>query len=297
MLLGNSLGVAVEALHKVNVVGALGGLESGVHCLHIEAAIGEARVAGGAGGARAHGVIFVAGKATEAFVNARGSAVVARMQHPRGIRPVTLVAERLPRVVADFNFAVALAHRRQGQVGKGDGLHLSAIEQRDGRQAQFLRGAGRGLFRRPGHGIAVMVNHMAVQADNHRPIGKLRVAQLPRPLRVDGRHQIANAAVVVRAVAAEAVIYQETLVIVLGIEEYFLIRCVVQPGPPLCPLLLMAGFAAIGDAENVACAQSYLFRHVAAEVVEYPPHIVDVEPSFQREDVSVTIAAGDVAVG
>ena len=50
--LGNAFGMAIEAFDEVNVVRAFRRGERGIHLFNIEAAIGEARVAGGAGRAR-----------------------------------------------------------------------------------------------------------------------------------------------------------------------------------------------------------------------------------------------------
>ena len=47
--LGYAFGVAIEAFDEMNVVRALDSDEGGVHLLDIEAAIGEARMASGAG--------------------------------------------------------------------------------------------------------------------------------------------------------------------------------------------------------------------------------------------------------
>ena len=103
VFLGNSFGVAVRALHEVNVVRALGGFEGRVHGFHVEAAIRQARMASGAGSARVHAVIFVAGEATEAFMNPHGRAVVAGVDLPGGNRSMALIAERLPWVAADLH--------------------------------------------------------------------------------------------------------------------------------------------------------------------------------------------------
>jgi len=54
--LGYAFGMAIEAFDEVNVVRALGRDEGSVHFLDIEAAIGEARMAGGA---RRAGVLAV----------------------------------------------------------------------------------------------------------------------------------------------------------------------------------------------------------------------------------------------
>ncbi len=58
----------------------------------------------------------------------------------------------------------------------------------------------------------------------------------------------------------------------------------------------MAGLAPLGDAENITRPQLHLLRHMAAEVVEHPAHVVDVEASVQRKHIAVARAARDVAV-
>ena len=134
--------MTVRTLNKMDIMRAPGGFEGGVHGFHIEAAIGEARVAGGAGNPRFHAVIGVAGEATEAFMNAHGSAVVAGAHLAAGLRRVALVAERLARIAADLHRPLPFAHLRQGQFGQRNGLHFAPVEERDGRPAQFLRCAG-----------------------------------------------------------------------------------------------------------------------------------------------------------
>jgi len=52
--------MAIEAFDEVNVVGALGRGKGGVHFFHVEAAIGEARMAGGAGRAGVLAVFLMA---------------------------------------------------------------------------------------------------------------------------------------------------------------------------------------------------------------------------------------------
>jgi len=57
---GDAFGMAVLAFDEVNVVRALCRGESGVHFFDIEAAIGEARMAGGARRARVLAVFLMA---------------------------------------------------------------------------------------------------------------------------------------------------------------------------------------------------------------------------------------------
>ena len=84
--------------------------------------------------------------------------------------------------------------------------------------------------------------------------------------------------------------------VVLGIEEYLLICSVVQSRCPLRPFLLVAVLASLGNTENVARPESYLLRHIAAEVVEHPAHVVDVKASFQSKHIAVACPAGDGAM-
>src|ERR1019366_8075470 len=100
-----------------------------------------------AGGARAHAVVFVAGVATETFMNPQWRAVVAASDLPSCIGRMALVAESLPRVGADLHVPIPLTHRGQRQIGERDGLHLPPVEDRYGRPRQFLRRAGGGFFR------------------------------------------------------------------------------------------------------------------------------------------------------
>ncbi len=58
-----AFGVAIGALHEVDVVRAFEVLEGGVHGFDVAAAVGEAWVAGGAGGSSLLAVLLVAGEA------------------------------------------------------------------------------------------------------------------------------------------------------------------------------------------------------------------------------------------
>ena len=69
--------MAVGATHPVNIVLAFSIGEGGVHLLHIDAAVGHLRVTCPAGCGGILAVSIVAGETTDAFVNARGCAVVA----------------------------------------------------------------------------------------------------------------------------------------------------------------------------------------------------------------------------
>src|ERR1035441_6442606 len=143
--------------------------------------------------------------------------------------------------------------------------------------------------------MTVVMYHMAIQADDRGPVGQFGIAQFPRAVGIDGCYQVANAAVEVSAVAAQAIVHQQALVVVLGVEKDLLIGSVMQARRPLRPFLLMAILASLRNAENVSRLQPHLVRHAPADMVEYPAHVIDVEPRFQREDVAVASAARNIA--
>jgi len=76
-LLGDTLRVAIEALGGVDVMGAFGREKGGIHLLHVDAAVGQAGMAIGAGGAGLLAMLHMAGQASDAFVDAAAGAVVA----------------------------------------------------------------------------------------------------------------------------------------------------------------------------------------------------------------------------
>ena len=288
--------MAVRALHEMYVVRALGGFEGRIHGFHVEAAIGEAWMANSAGSPRVHAVIFMAGEATQSFMNAHGRAIVAGVDLPSSNRSMALIAESLPLVAADPHEPLPFTHGGQGQIGQGDGQHFPPVEERHRGPVQFLGRSGGRFRRRSRQGIAVVMHDMAIQTDDDGPVGKLGVAQFPWALGIDGRYQVANAAIVVCAVASQAIVHQQVLMVVLVIEEYLLICSVVQSRRPLCPFLLVAVLASLGNTENIARPESHLLRNIAAEVVEHPAHVVDVEASFQSKHIAVARPARDVAV-
>ena len=100
-----SVGVAVGALHGVDVVRALCRLECRVHLFYIQATVGELRVAGGARRSRRLSMLLVAGEATQAFVHADRGAVVAGRNLGGGRGRVALVAKRLTLIRADLQLA------------------------------------------------------------------------------------------------------------------------------------------------------------------------------------------------
>jgi len=188
-----TFGVAVFTLHKVNVVRTFLRFEGSVHFCDVEAAIGEARVTRRAGGARQLAVIEVAGEATQAFVHADGSAIVARSNLLRCAWSVALVAERLSRIGTDLHRAIPIFHFRQAQSADGNGLHLTAIEQSQGREHDLLLWPGRshaklGLLQRS----AFLVSFVAGKARNYRVIGERAIPERPRTCGGDGLYEVTH---------------------------------------------------------------------------------------------------------
>jgi len=73
----NSVRVTVFTFHKVDVVPAGERLERRIHGFDVEAAVGQTRVAQGAGGPGVLVVSRVAGQATQPFVHSHTGAIVA----------------------------------------------------------------------------------------------------------------------------------------------------------------------------------------------------------------------------
>ena len=128
---GYTLGVAVNALHEMNIVRALDGFESGVHGFHVQPAIGKLWVTGGAGGPGSLTVPLVAGKATETFMHADRGAIVPRTHFHRRQRCVALVTEGLADIGADADGTVPIAHRGQRQSAYGHVVELATVEKRE----------------------------------------------------------------------------------------------------------------------------------------------------------------------
>ena len=101
--------VAVAAADGMNVVLALRIAERGVHFFHVQAAVGKARVTGGAGAGGGLLVFLMTGQTTDAFVDANAGAVITRTGLHGVIRRMALIAERLLRIQRHGHFPVAMA--------------------------------------------------------------------------------------------------------------------------------------------------------------------------------------------
>ena len=92
--------MAIDALDRMHVVGAFHAFERRIHGLNVDSAVGELRLTGRAGCSRRLAVLFVAGEATEALMNADRGAVVAGTDLGGCLWGVALVAKSLALVRA-----------------------------------------------------------------------------------------------------------------------------------------------------------------------------------------------------
>src|ERR1035441_8793340 len=97
---------------------------------------------------------------------------------------------------------------------------------------------------------------MAAQARDGRLVRQFGTQQTPRTPGIQRRHQVAYAAFKMHAVTAQAIVHQQTLPVVLFIEEQATVRGAVRPTLPLGELLPMARAAALHQARNIARAQT-----------------------------------------
>ncbi len=104
--------MTIYAFHEMDVVFAELVLESRIHFLDVDAAIGKAWMAGRTRGSRLAAVRRVAGKTAQSFVHSDGSTVVAGVDLARGTRGVALVAQRLTPVRGNLHDAIAVQHFR-----------------------------------------------------------------------------------------------------------------------------------------------------------------------------------------
>ena len=107
--------VAIPAGNEVDVVQAVGGEETGIHLLDIDAAMGIGGMTGGAGCAGGIGVGAVAIKAAQALMHAGGCAVVPGAELPEGVGRVALGAEALARVRRKSDQPITLPYGGNGQ--------------------------------------------------------------------------------------------------------------------------------------------------------------------------------------
>jgi len=144
--------VAIGAADPVDVVGASGAGEGGVHLLDVDAAVRHLRVAGLAGGCCVFVVAGMACETTDALVNADGSAIVAGAElrtvvigRCDGISfrlawRVALVAECLALVGADFYGPRAVGKFRESKLADSEVHLLAAVVDCERIGCQWERG-------------------------------------------------------------------------------------------------------------------------------------------------------------
>ena len=116
-----------------------------------------------------------------------------------------------------------------------------------------------GLCLRTRQWISVPVQLVAGKAWDRGLIGQSGIQQAPWSLFVHWRDQIADAALEVHRVAAEAVVHQERLLVVVIAQEDLRVGGAVRSRGPACVFFAMALGAALLDLQNVVCLEANLF--------------------------------------
>jgi len=253
---------------------------------------------GRAGSARGLAMFLVADQATQTFMHASRSAVIARSCLAVRRRGVTLITQRLARIGTNVDDAVALDDLRHWQTLKRNVVQFSAIEQSQRRAKEFLERTGivRFLLCRYHKWQAFVVNLVARQARNSRLPGQTRIQQSPRPVIVDRSNQVADAALKVHAMAAQAIVHKMALAVVIFVEKDL---CVGRPVRTCCPagvFLPVAGLAASSHLQDLTGFQSYLLRDVSPQMDDEFPNDPHMHSGLERESTSMAIGTWDIAV-
>lgn len=177
---------------------------------------------------------------------------------------MTLVEESLSRVLTDRDRARSIVELRNG-VGSGGKVHGLApvIEgQRIGHG-----GAGDGDARGgPGLLRAFGVDLVAGHAGHCRLIGYAGRNHAPWTPGVDWLHQVADCAVEVRTVAAQAVVHQHAFGVMRGVGEYLGVGCTVRASMPAGEFVLVTCLAIRSHRRQVDIAQTDGLRDWAEDV-------------------------------
>ena len=231
---------------------------------HVEAAIRQLRMTVRARRTGLLAVLLMAGETTQPFVHADGCAVISGSNFKSGKRRMTLVTKRLARVRTDFDGPRLCAHPGQRKPLHGNVLEFPPIEERK-RRPVYLLGwtCVHRLHGGADQGRALTVHLVAGQARNGGAAGELRPPEAPGTSTVNGRHQLANSSLEVHAVAAQAVVHQELLPVVLLVQEDFRVSGAVRAGRPFGILLLVAIPAAVVHLQSVPGFQPDMFGQIA----------------------------------
>ncbi|MBZ5544653.1 MAG: hypothetical protein LAO07_13380 [Acidobacteriia bacterium] len=142
-----------------------------------------------------------------------------------------------------------------------------------------------------------MVMHlMAGEAGNRGTLRQVGIEQLPRTAGVDGGHQVADGAFEVHAVATQAIVHQQPLVIVGRVQKHIRVRRAVSAGLPVGVFLLMTFLAALRRLEQLRIFQPDVFGDLAAQMGVQAPDVVEVESGIEREHLAVARRALHAAV-
>jgi hypothetical protein len=264
--------------------------ERRAHFLDRNAAVRELGMTGGAGSSRPLSVLEMAGKAAQAFVHADGSTVIARMHLMGGDRSVALIAERLPLVGAELYDTRSLQHCGEWQLSDCDMGQFPAIEKSKRRSIDLLLRTGKALveFRfRQRHALAVKL--MTRETRHHGLFGELRLPQVPGSVGADRDHQIADPAMKVHGVTAQAVIRQKLPLIMVGVQKDVAVRRAVPARAPFGKFLLMTFLAPCHHLQHVFDLQQRPFRRFPTQVNKNAPHVVDVEAGLERKHVAMAL--------
>jgi hypothetical protein len=85
--------------------------------------------------------------------------------------------------------------------------------------------------------------------------------------------------------------------IVLGVQENVRVGNAVRPGLPIGELLLMALAAAATHFLHVVGTEAHVFGDFAAQMVDQPTDVFQMQAGIEREHVAVTTRTRHVTVG
>ena len=265
----NTLGMAVRALHPMDIVLAAGRSERGVHLLHVQAAIRHLRMAGGAGGPRLLAVLCVAGQATDAFVHAEAGAVVARFHLHVGDRARGTDSRTPAAGPGSSSLRARLPACGHGQFGQLEYSAASGGRKARAKDARFLRGSWDGARisafcnGAPSRCISWQVRHGIDGALSPDPPGSARHG----PVRSTGVTSVADAAFEVHAVAAQAIVHQHVLSALCFLSKKDArIGGAVRTGLPGGILLTVAALALLRSSLHATVGEADLLGQVAAQV-------------------------------
>src|SRR5271169_4115841 len=137
---------------------------------------------------------------------------------------------------------------------------------------------------------------MAGEARNYGVIGERAILKRPWARGGDGLHEFADRSSKMHTVASQAVVHQEVFLVEFLVKENVTIRDAVRSGLPVGVFLLVASLAIGHDLGNVPLPDANLLRSITSQVCESAPHVVQVESSIKRENVSVAFRTFDIAV-